>query len=114
MGLGSDGHTASLFPGQAQQDAQEGPTLAVTADYDGRPSQRVTLTPPVFNDCRLLVFLVVGERKAGAVARVLGSAPDPASALPAARLWPTAGAIVWLLDEAAAAKLGSVPLTRHT
>lgn len=113
MGLGSDGHTASLFPGPPGSEEQIQPTLAVTGEYAGRPARRVTLTPAVFNDSRLLLFLVTGEAKAEAVARVLEAAPDSRSALPAARLWPTAGAITWLLDEAAATALSGQDLARH-
>jgi 6-phosphogluconolactonase len=113
MGLGSDGHTASLFPGPPGLEEQRQPTLAVTGEYAGRPTRRVTLTPAVFNDSRLLLFLVTGAAKAEAVSRVLEAAPDSRSPLPAARLWPTAGAITWLLDEAAAAALSGHDFARH-
>lgn len=65
LGLGADGHTASLFPGSPVE--VDAPVIAVTADYQGRPAGRVTLTPPVFNDAHHIVFLVAGAAKADAV-----------------------------------------------
>lgn len=101
MGLGADGHTASLFPGAPP--AQD-PVIAVTADYQGRPAARVTLTPLVFNDARLLLFLVAGADKAAAVSAVLQGPRDPIN-LPAQRLDNAPGETIWLLDEDAAANL---------
>lgn len=65
LGLGEDGHTASLFPGSPLE--VDAPVIAVTADYQGRPAGRVTLTPLAFNDAHLVVFLVAGANKADAV-----------------------------------------------
>lgn len=65
LGLGEDGHTASLFPGSPV--AASAPVIAVTADYQGRPAGRVTLTPLAINDARNISFLVSGAYKAGAV-----------------------------------------------
>lgn len=65
LGLGEDGHTASLFPGSPVE--VESPVIPVMADYQGRPAGRVTLTPPVFNDAGHIVFLVSGGNKADAV-----------------------------------------------
>lgn len=104
LGLGSDGHTASLFPGQASDEWETKPVVGATADYGGRPAHRLTLTPPVFNDARHVLFLVTGADKAAAVAATLNGAPDPAR-WPAQRIRPAAGRVTWLLDEAAAASL---------
>lgn len=104
MGLGSDGHTASLFPGPIPAAENSAPVLAVTADYDGRPAQRVTLTPLVFNDARHLLFLVTGEKKAAAVTAVLHDAYQPQT-WPAQRVLLGNGRVTWLLDKAAAAQL---------
>lgn len=105
MGMGSDGHTASLFPGQTHPEERSRPALPVTADYEGRPAARVTLTPAVFNDAHLLLFLVTGASKAKTVARVLTATKAEADRLPAARLRPVDGQTVWLLDARAAAEL---------
>jgi 6-phosphogluconolactonase len=102
LGLGDDGHTASLFPGSPLDVAT--PTLAVSAQYQGRPADRVTLTPLVFNAARRILFLVVGANKAEPLANVLFGGYHPEK-LPAQRIQPTAGEIIWLVDAAAGSKL---------
>ncbi len=104
MGLGSDGHTASLFPGPIPTAETTDPVIAVTADYDGRPAHRITLTPLVFNDARHLLFMLTGANKADAVNAVTRG-PLQLETWPAQRICPHDGQITWLLDEAAAAKL---------
>jgi 6-phosphogluconolactonase len=104
MGMGSDGHTASLFSGPIPAQERRQPVMAVTADYEDRPSHRVTLTPLVFNDAHHLVFLVTGEEKAAALAAVLRGPHQP-QAWPAQRIQPHQGTLTWLVDEAAASKL---------
>lgn len=101
LGLGADGHTASLFPGSA--DASD-PVIAVSADYQGRPAARVSLTPLVLNDARRLLFLVAGEDKAPALAAVV-EGPLDLRRLPAQRLANSPGDLIWLVDKAAAADL---------
>ena len=98
LGMGADGHTASLFPG-SQVDLAA-PTLAVSADYQGRPAQRVTLTHPVFNSARTVLFLVTGEDKAETLSRVLSDVSMPEQ-YPAQRIRPADGQVIWLVDEAA-------------
>lgn len=102
LGMGEDGHTASLFPG-SQVDITS-PTQAVTADYQGRPANRVTLTSVVFNSARKILFLVTGESKAVILKRVFNEAFMPEQ-LPAQRIRPTDGQVIWLVDESAAAEL---------
>lgn len=102
LGLGADGHTASLFPGSP--DTAE-PVIAVTADYEGRPAARVSLTPPVFNAARQVLFLVTGADKAPALAAVLKGRHDPQT-WPAQRITPSRPPI-WLVDQAAAAQLSA-------
>jgi 6-phosphogluconolactonase len=99
LGIGSDGHTASLFP-RSEALAETGRlAVAVTAHYGDRPAERVTLTLPAINSARQVWFLVSGVAKAEIVQRVLEDA-DPH--LPARLVRPAAGQLTWLLDAAAA------------
>jgi 6-phosphogluconolactonase len=105
MGVGDDGHTASLFPGSSALDVQD--RLVVAPYVAPLGAHRITLTLPVFNGSREVWFLVAGARKAPVVRRVVDEAERPVTAdtLPAARVRPEGGCVVWLLDEAAAAAL---------
>ena len=102
LGMGEDGHTASLFPG-SPVDVQE-PVIPVTAHYQDRPANRVTLTPTVFNSARMVVFMVTGEKKAITLSKVLSERYNP-DQYPAQRINPTDGELIWLIDEEAASKL---------
>ncbi|HEX2696089.1 MAG TPA: 6-phosphogluconolactonase [Anaerolineales bacterium] len=102
LGMGNDGHTASLFPGSEVNPAM--PTLAVTAQYQDRPANRVTLTPIVFNAARRIIFLVSGESKSEMLAHVLYGEYRPEQ-IPAQRIRPTGGEVIWLVDQDAAKKL---------
>ncbi|MBI4761472.1 MAG: 6-phosphogluconolactonase [Chloroflexota bacterium] len=102
LGMGEDGHTASLFPG-SPLDVSE-PALPVTAQYQDRPADRVTLTPLVFNQARNVAFMVSGEKKAKTLAEVLSDRYDP-ERLPAQRINPKNGNLLWLADEEAAGRL---------
>lgn len=108
LGLGSDGHTASLFPGSTHPSRSAQATLAVTGSYDQRPTSRITLTPPVFNSAREIYFLVAGERKATVVANVL-EGDTSAVRYPARRIKPSRGSVTWFIDRAAARKLKEHP-----
>lgn len=103
LGLGGDGHTASLFPGQPTGGPADA-TLAVSARYADRPAERVSLTPAVFNHAREIWWMVAGEEKADVVRRVL-SGRDSSQILPAHKIRPQSGRMVWWLDEAAAEDL---------
>jgi 6-phosphogluconolactonase len=109
LGLGTDGHTASLFP---QSPALTEAARWVVATERQAGLRRLTLTLPVLRAARLVVFLVAGRDKAAVAARVLsGGAPD----LPSARVMePMPGLddhrIVWLLDQEAA---GDLPREVH-
>jgi 6-phosphogluconolactonase len=98
LGMGDDGHTASLFPGSPVDVAS--PTLAVTANYQGRPANRVTLTQNVLNSSRNVFFLVNGKAKAVMLNRVLSDVYTPVD-LPAQRIAPAGGNLIWLIDEEA-------------
>ena len=103
LGLGPDGHTASLFPGKPEVDVRD--RLVVGVPTAGMEPQvpRISLTLPAINAARAVVFLVTGAGKAKAVARAFGPEPDPTA--PAAHVRPAAGSLTVLLDEAAAAEL---------
>jgi 6-phosphogluconolactonase len=103
LGLGPDAHTASLFPGAPALDERE--RLAVGVETPGMAPivPRATLTLPVLNRARRVVFLVAGEDKAEAVARTFGRAPDPGA--PASLVWPESGSLELLVDPAAASTL---------
>jgi 6-phosphogluconolactonase len=101
MGMGADGHTASLFPGKESLEEKTYPVIAASADYQGRPAERVTLTPMVFNTSRNVVFLVTGADKAPVLAKVLNGPDDPIY-LPAQRIQPASGALTWMVDTLAA------------
>ncbi len=103
LGLGEDGHTASLFPGSPLLDEQKRLAAAATASYQDRPAQRVTLTLPAINTARQVLFLVAGGAKAEIVQAVI---EGPTGRYPAQRIRPTAGQLTWLLDAAAASRLG--------
>jgi 6-phosphogluconolactonase len=99
LGMGSDGHTASLFPGSpALREAER----LVVAACEATPP-RITLTFPALDACAEILFLVTGAAKAPALAAVLEGPPDPN--LPAGRVQPVAGEVTWLVDDAAAALL---------
>ncbi|MEJ2351043.1 MAG: 6-phosphogluconolactonase [Anaerolineales bacterium] len=103
LGLGADGHTASLFPGAITLEERVSPVLAVTADYQGRPARRVTLTPLTLNSARNLIFMVSGQDKAHAVFETLNGSID-LEKWPAQRIQLVDGKIAWLLDDAAASR----------
>lgn len=95
LGMGPDGHTASLFPGAPTLDAGPGELVAATEDPNGvNPHPRLTLTLPAINSARLAVFTVAGTSKADAVARLVRG-----DDIPAARVH--AGRVLWLVDAAA-------------
>ncbi len=102
LGIGADGHTASLFPGSGA--LRETGRLSVAVRAEGPGTWRVTLTLPVINAARSVVFLAAGALKAGAVGDVLAG-NEKSARLPAALVRPALGEALWLLDEAAASAL---------
>jgi 6-phosphogluconolactonase len=101
LGLGADCHTASLFPGLSA--VLETEKTVAAAWVDALKSRRVTLTLPVLNSAKRVVFLVAGADKATAARAVLKGKPSPAR--PASLVAPVSGEVLWLLDQAAASKL---------
>jgi 6-phosphogluconolactonase len=102
MGLGPDGHTASLFPGAPV--LRESSRLAREVKVEALKSERVTLTLPVFNASARVLFLVTGSEKAEAVRKAVEGSVPP---VPAALVRPDDGEVVWLLDKDAARLLGT-------
>jgi 6-phosphogluconolactonase len=101
LGMGPDGHTASLFPGSAALDER---SRLVVANWVAQfNTHRITLTFPVLNRAAEVMFLASGPDKADMLHQVLEVKMTPP--LPAQRIEPTDGKLLWMLDEAAAAKL---------
>jgi 6-phosphogluconolactonase len=103
LGMGADGHTASLFPQTAALAENE--RLAVANRVEKLDAWRLTLTFPVFNNAARIAFLVAGADKAETLQKVLRGAPPLAADLPSQNIRPKSGDLVWLLDGAAAALL---------
>ena len=104
LGVGEDGHTASLFPGFAALDESARWAVAVPPAPQPPHVPRITLTLPVLNASAIVAVLATGGQKATVVARCLGARGRPSSALPARRVAGRSETL-WLLDEEAAANL---------
>jgi 6-phosphogluconolactonase len=100
VGLGPDAHTCSLFPGDDAVNERDRPVVGVETPGMAPLVSRITLTLPVVNASRRIVFLVTGADKADAVARAFKGGPDPSA--PASLV---DGNVTVLLDPAAAARL---------
>lgn len=98
LGMGRDGHTASLFPGHA---AIESGSIVETVEVTDWIPRRLTLTLPVLNHARRVIFMVTGAEKAETVHRIF---EEEDTTLPAARVLPLDGDCWWILDEAAAGR----------
>jgi 6-phosphogluconolactonase len=102
LGMGEDGHTASLFPGSPALNER---TTLVAAPYvDKLGVHRLTLMPPVLNNARNVIFLVAGASKAETLRKVL-EGEGRSQELPARLVRPAAGSLTWLVDEEAARRL---------
>ncbi len=99
LGLGADGHTASLFPSAAELEEQ--PRWVVAHYVDKARAWRVTLTPTAINAATQVTFIVSGAGKAETMRRVL-SGPHQPDLLPAQIIRPAMGSLLWLVDAAAA------------
>jgi 6-phosphogluconolactonase len=105
LGMGPDGHTASLFPGTPALEEQS--VWVRPNDVERLGMRRLTMTLPLLNAAAHVIFLVAGADKAEALRKVLEGPPGE---LPAQRIQPLDGSLRWFLDEAAARKLS--PATR--
>ena len=106
LGMGDDGHCASLFPGMPTLHVEDRWVVSSPPGTLPPPVDRITCTFPVLNAARQVVFLVNGEKKAAPVQDIFegGAGIDQH---PAAGVRPTNGTLTWLLDEAAASRLKS-------
>jgi 6-phosphogluconolactonase len=102
LGLGADGHTASLFPGSPALHEER--RLVVPNRVTKLDADRITLTAPVLNNASEVVFIVQGADKADALHAVLDGPYDP-ERLPAQLIRPLQGRLRWLVDSTAAARL---------
>ncbi len=107
LGVGEDGHTASLFPGTPVLTVRDRGAAPVYVEK--LASWRVSLTYPVLNDARRVLFLVAGGKKAGIVSQLLGA---NAQNYPAGAIRPR-GELIWCLDRAAAAGLPGAAAERR-
>ncbi len=102
LGIGEDGHTASLFPGTEALNELE--KAAVPLFVPRLKAWRVTLTFPVINSAREIIFLAEGEKKSSIVQKVIESA-KPSTDFPATMVRPHDGVLHWLLDSQAASAM---------
>jgi 6-phosphogluconolactonase len=100
LGLGPEGHTASLFPDSAALEEKK--RWAVPVQVAAVPPNRLTFTLPVLNSSRNTYFLVAGENKRPILAALRAESDSRPSAYPAGRIRPTNGRVLWFLDQAAA------------
>jgi 6-phosphogluconolactonase len=105
LGIGQDGHTASLFPGQRALDEWERWVVAVKG---GNPNvSRLTMTFPVLNRARQIVFLVSGKGKAPVLKAIFEESNSP---FPAQGVQPVSGRLIWLMDREASSLLSGETL----
>ena len=104
LGIGEDGHTASLFPGTDGVNERE--KLAVEVFVPRLKAWRVTLTVPVINNARTIVFLGEGQKKSAIVRKVI-NATSPSAEVPATLIHAHDGELHWILDQEAASQLAT-------
>ncbi|MDO5664244.1 MAG: 6-phosphogluconolactonase [Bacteroidia bacterium] len=100
LGMGDDGHTASIFPQEIELWKSE--SFCVVATHPETGQKRVSLSGKVINHAQHVVFLVTGTTKAEKVKKIIGSRKEVKSIYPAAKVKPISGNLVWFLDEEAA------------
>lgn len=105
LGMGPDGHTASLFPGTAALDERS--RVVVANHVAALDTWRLTLSAPAINNARDVVFLIEGAGKADRLKDVLEGPREP-HRLPSQLIAPAEGTLIWMVDAAAAARLADV------
>lgn len=108
LGMGEDGHTASLFPASTALEERE--RLVVAPRVEAQETKRLTLTCPVLNNAACIVFIVTGENKADTLRAVLEDRDDPPR-YPAQLIRPRDGTLLWHVDRAAARRLSDRTVT---
>lgn len=107
LGMGSDGHVASLFPNHSVLDEKDEWVTFIT-DSPKPPPERITFTLPIINSAANVVMVVTGESKAEAVHLAIDDVGPDCSSLPARMVQPTKRKLVWFLDKPAASKLDGI------
>jgi 6-phosphogluconolactonase len=102
LGMGPDGHTASLFPETSAVHETE--RLVVSNWVEKFKTDRITFTAPLINHAKVVMFLIAGSDKSSALREVL-EGHQPADLYPSKLIYPTSGRFIWLVDQAAAAEL---------
>jgi 6-phosphogluconolactonase len=102
LGIGKDGHTASLFPWTAS--LYETKRLAIPVIADASPAERISLSFRVINNAHNICFLVTGSSKAAVIKKII---EDNKRMLPAAQVRPVQGTVLFVMDEGAASRLSS-------
>ena len=100
LGLGEDGHTASIFPGNLESFSN--PKICEVAEHPATKQKRVTLTGSVINNAKKIVFIVTGQSKSKTADIILNKKPGYEK-LPASHVNPEDGDLIWLMDEDATA-----------
>ena len=108
LGMGPDGHTASLFPGTLDQIDDTRLTAAPFVPKFN--THRITITPHVINAARLVAIATAGDAKADALHEVLEEPRDP-NVHPIELVAPTSGQLEWFVDRAATSKLARSPVS---
>ncbi|XP_054808719.1 probable 6-phosphogluconolactonase 1 [Prosopis cineraria] len=104
LGLGVDGHVASLFPNQSAMNERE-ERVTFTTEFPKSPHERITFTLPVINSASNVAVVATGDSKADAVHLAADNVGPEFPIVPARMIRPVNGKLVWLLDEPAASKL---------
>jgi 6-phosphogluconolactonase len=98
LGMGKDGHTASLFPDTRWDEDR----WVIASQAPSPPYRRISMTPLILNAAKHVIFIVSGQSKATALKKVL---EDPSCGCPAGRIRPSAGSLLWMVDQPAASTL---------
>ena len=102
LGMGPDGHTASIFPGTEALEETE--RWVIPVDVPSLGVKRITMTPPLINSAHFIIFMVTGSAKADVVASVLQGPRDPRRC-PAQLIHPLTGEVIWFVEREASSKL---------